>query len=241
MTISPTKMVLLGHGSAVRRTVDIKAVAKGTGLPQSQVKAAVTDLKVEGISAVFKGFSGRETADTTGKPDSDIRAALVAAYGPGPRGGLINVAAAAAGEGKSASTIKRWIAGKAVPLPENRTHLLAAARKAATTKAGRTTVLNTRLSSPAGEKIKKYGARLTVSGVQGREGYERDRTVSWLLPPSMAQDALAAFEKAGDVGLANFMADYANTDRYSNIDDWNVFNFDDVSLSAESVFVPEEP
>ncbi|MBC7299534.1 hypothetical protein [Nocardia salmonicida] len=234
MTISPMKIVRLGGGSAVRGTVDIKAVAEGADVSQKAVKAAVKDLKVEGVSAVFKGLSGREAADATGKTGSDIRAALLAAYGPGPRGGLVNVAVAAKGEGKSASTIKRWIAGKAEPKPDNLNHLLAAARKAASTKSGRTTVVNARLATPAGAKMKKYGARLIVSGIQGREGYERDRTVTWDLPPDLAEDAMKAFEKGGDVGLADFMADYANTDNYSNLDDWNVFSFDHVALDEKA-------
>ncbi|WP_063043767.1 hypothetical protein [Nocardia pseudovaccinii] len=228
------KILIHGGGSIVRGTVNVGSVVKATGLPASEITDTITGAKDSGMSSAFAGFSGRAGADATGHVDSELRAALLAAYGPGPRGGAINISAAAKGEGKSQSTIKRWIKNQATPKDENRAQLLANARKAAATKSGRSAAITTRRNSAAGAKIAKYGARLTISGIQGREGYERDRTVHWDLPPELADEALKAYEDKGDIGLADFMADYANTDAYGNLDDWNVFTFDSVAMDEKA-------
>lgn len=234
MSLSWLKILHLGGGSAVRNTVDVANVAKKTGTPIQQVKAEIATAKKTGRSKVFAGMSGRTGADTTGTPGANLKAALLAAYGPGPKGGQINVVAAANDLGVSTSTIKRWMNNQATPKPENHKALLAAARKAATTKKGRSSAAADLKASASGSKITKYGARLTVSGIQGREGYERERVVVWDLPPELAENALQAWQDGGDVGLADFMADYANSDAYGNLDDWNVWNFDDVSLDPKS-------
>ncbi|WP_225731044.1 MULTISPECIES: hypothetical protein [unclassified Nocardia] len=234
MAIKLEKILRFGGGSIVRGTVDVKNVVTHTGVSAAEVNATITAAKDSGLSNAYAGVSGRSGADATGHTDADLAAALFAAYGPGPRGGAINVTAAAKGEGKSPSTIKRWLTGKAKPKDENRARLLANARKAATTKAGRSKAIAGRRASASGAKMAKYGAKLIVKGIQGRQGYERDRSVTWDLPPELVDDALNAYENGGDIGLADFMADYANTDAYGNLDDWNVFTFDTVALDEKS-------
>ncbi|MEU6562583.1 hypothetical protein [Nocardia nova] len=234
MAVSLFKILKYGGGSIVRGTVHIGNVVKETGLPKSEITDTIAEAKDSGMSSAFAGMSGRTGADATGHANSELHDALLAAYGPGPRGGAINITAAAKGEGRSRSTIKRWLKGQAQPKEANRAQLLTNARKAADTKSGRTAAITARRDSPAGAKMAKYGARLTVSGIQGRVGYERDRTVHWELPAELADDALKAYEQDGDIGLADFMADYANTDDYGNIDDWNVFTFDTVTMDEKA-------
>lgn len=234
MAISRLRILQLGGGSAVRGTVDIKNVARETRTPVKEVKAVVTEAKQTGASKVYAGMSGRKGADTTGRPDTNLKDALLAAYGPGPKGGRVNIAAAAKGLNVSPSTIKRWMNNKATPKPENLNALLTQARKAASTKKGRSSAAADIKASPAGAKMAKYGAKMTVRGIQGREGYERDRTVTWDLPPELADEALQSWENGGDIGLADFMGEYADSDLYGNLDDWNVWNFDDVDLEPNA-------
>ncbi|MFD6356666.1 hypothetical protein [Nocardia tengchongensis] len=231
--ISLIKILFHGGGSIVQGTVNTKKVVKATGTPMGVLKATISDAKATGASKVFGGISGRKNADATGKSDSELRAALVAAFGPGPKGGEVNVAAAAKGLGKSPSTIKRWLTGKSTPKAENRKELLAKARQAASTKKGRAVVVESLKAGPAGAKISKYGAWLKVQAIQGPAGYERDRSIRWDLPPELVDDALAAYTADGDKGFADFMADYANTDYYGNIPDWNVFSWGDVDLDPK--------
>ncbi|WP_069162849.1 hypothetical protein [Nocardia altamirensis] len=234
MVLSLLRIRDTGGGSIVHGTVDVANVATATGVPLDQVVDQVAEAQDTGMARVFAKTTGRIDANSTGRPDSSLLGALVAAYGPGPRGGRVNVAAAAAGEGKSTSTIKRWMKGAAEPLPENRAQLLANARKAATTAQGRRAALSSRRAGSEGSKMSRYGAFLTVHALQGVEEYERQRSVTWELDPDQVEEALQAWEEDGEAGLANWMREYANTEKYGNTENWNVFNFGDPQ-SGESV------
>ena len=62
-------------------------------------------------SSLFRGLTGRQGADVSGKAGTspDLRGMLLAAYGPGARGG-VNTAAAAQDLGVSRRTVERWVA-----------------------------------------------------------------------------------------------------------------------------------
>lgn len=219
--------------SIVRGTVNTRAVAEKLKTPEPEIITAVSHTKDSGVSTSFVAVSGRTGANATGHADSELTAALLAAYGPGPRGGAINISAAAAGEGKSRSTIKRWIKGQVSPLPENRAQLLANAHKAATTTSGRSAAIAAQAKSAAGKKMEKYGARLTVVAWQGPETYERWRPVYWDLTPEDAGELMKNYVDKGDVGLADFMADYAMSEKYDFQDSWNIFAWDTVTLDEK--------
>ncbi|MCX5046251.1 helix-turn-helix domain-containing protein [Aldersonia sp. NBC_00410] len=217
-----------GGGSIVNGTVDVDNVAKSLGVSKIHVRNVIEQFADTGRSKVFAAITGRSGADTT--RHAGVRGALIAAYGPGKRGGAVDVKAAAKGEGVHSSTVYRWLNGKSTPNTDNLAHLAGTARRAVTTKAGRRRAVQARRSTSEGKHALNYGARLRVTGYQGVEGYERDRTVYWDLDPDQVDAMWNSYVDGGEAGLLDWMRGYAAGDDYGNTEDWNVFHFDDIGF-----------
>lgn len=161
-------------------------------------------------SVLYRGLTG----GTQGRPDSDsVRERLLMVAGPSDRTRSgIDLTRAAAVLGVSRRTLERWVAQERDgtgqrPSPGNDRQLSTAARKAASTQAGRRAVV-ARLPRPDPTKQ----VRLKVSGLQGtaRGGryYLRRRDTTVFLSAGSYDRMLAAYASGGDKGLQAWLTGY---------------------------------
>lgn len=193
-------------------------------------------------SSLFQGLTGRRGADVSGKAGTtpDMRGMLLAAYGPGTRGG-VNTAAAARDLGVSRRTVERWVAAEgrqriSKPKTETLSKLTTKSRQAATTQQGRRTAIKAVRESKQGKSIAKYGARVQIKGRQGVAGgggfYIRNRSIQIPpdqsgMSPSDVESMWSAYERGGDKALSKWLSGYAS-DRY--VDGWTFESIDNISI-----------
>ena len=193
-------------------------------------------------SSLFRGLTGRQGADVSGKAGTspDLRGMLLAAYGPGARGG-VNTAAAAQDLGVSRRTVERWVAPEgrqriAKPKADTLRKLSTKSRQSATTRQGRRAAIKSVRESKQGKSIAKYGATVRIQGKQGVAGgggfYIRKRSIQ--IPPDqggMSPDDVealwSAYERGGDKELSAWLTEYASN-RY--VDGWTFESIDDISI-----------
>ncbi|MEV6774413.1 terminal protein [Nocardia sp. NPDC051030] len=189
--------------------------------------------------ALFRGLTGRKSADVSGTAGEtpNLKAMLLAAYGPGKRGGEIDTRAAAKGLGVSQRTVERYVKGEIRnPKPGTLTKLETASRRAATTKAGRARAIEAMRNSPEGKKLLKYGGSITVTGRQGAEGgdgwYIRHcaRTMPTdlsTIPPDQIDGLWSAYVDGGDKGASDYLHGLAD-EHYLN--SWTYETISDISI-----------
>lgn len=171
-------------------------------------------------SLFFGALTGRADADVSGK-SSNVTGMLRTLYSRPD--GKISTKDAAKGLGVSQRTIQRWVKGEQAPKAGNLGKLNTAARRAATTKAGRKKAVQAQRHS----RLAQRGARLTIRGNQGVPGsnrhgdsYTRFRSASLQLTPVEYQNLLDAYAEHGDAGLQSYL-ETEYTDKYG-AGTWNV-------------------
>lgn len=192
-------------------------------------------------SPMFTGLTGRGGADVTGKASAtpDLRGMLRAAYGPGPRSD-VNTTAAAKSLGVSKRTVERWLASSSSassiskPKAQTLSKLVAASRKAATTKAGRIRAMKTMRNSQEGKRLMKHGGVVQVKGVQGvhhKKHYVRWRAVNFppqdILSPAEIDALWKSYEQNGEEGASQWLTSYA---RQNYAAGWEFEKIDSVRL-----------
>lgn len=171
-------------------------------------------------SLFFGALTGRTDAEVTGK-SGNVAGMLRTLYSRPD--GKISSKNAAKDLGVSQRTIQRWVKGEQAPKAGNLDKLNTAARRAATTKAGRRKAVQSQKHS----RLAQRGARLTIRGNQGVPGsnrhgdsYTRFRSASLQLTPVEFQDLLDAYAEHGDTGLQQYLQD-EYTNKYG-AGTWNV-------------------
>lgn len=193
-------------------------------------------------TSLFQGLTRRQGADVSGKAGTtpDLRGMLLAAYGPGARGG-VNTAAAAKDLGVSRRTVERWVAPEgrqriAKPKTDTLQKLTTKSRQSATTQQGRRAAIKSVRESKQGKSIAKYGARVKIKGRQGVAGgggfYIRDRSIQIPpdqggMSPSDVEAMWSAYERGGDKELSKWLSGYAS-DKY--VDGWTFESIDNISI-----------
>lgn len=178
-------------------------------------------------NTIFNAVTGR-TGDVSGTVGGSLTDKLVAAFGPGPRGAVVNARAAAKALGVTPRTVQRWVKGEIrTPKPGHAKALTKMARQAASTRAGRKAAL----AAARGDRASRYGATLRVRGEQGPRDYERyGRTVSLDLDPSQVQAMRDAYEAGGDKA----MMDWTTAEMDQNyVADWNIVSLTDIQFDPK--------
>jgi hypothetical protein len=170
---------------------------------------------------LFSAFTGRHEVETSGK-STDIHAMLATTYGIERRGKTsIDTRKASKDLGVSQRTIQRWLKEENKPKLDNLKKIQTKSRQAASTKRGRQTALK---ASPKNVHFKKYGAHLTVKGVQGPppgsggKAYTRDRLSQLELDPDTFSALMDAFEQGGEKSAVAYLEGIYN-DKY--VADWS--------------------
>ena len=104
---------LAGYGSVSNGTVDIDRAARGLGASKTEVRQAIRQAEAAQSNTFFRRMSGRGEADVA--EGASTRGMLQAAFGRGPRGGVVNAKTAAQALGVSPGTVRRWSAGTQRP------------------------------------------------------------------------------------------------------------------------------
>lgn len=203
---------LADYGSVVDNQINIVRAAKELRVTQTVVREVLRAERGKMQSEFFGKLTGRRGADTSGRPGStNLKAQLLAAYGPGKRS-EINTAAAARDLGVSRRTVERWLAPEgrqriAKPRAETLKALAHKAKRAASTQSARRAAMSTMRSSKQGKALAKYGAKIRIDAVQGpgpRE-YARDRLITLALTPDQVEAMWNAYERGGDKGMTDWM------------------------------------
>lgn len=195
-------------------------------------------------AALFQGLSGRSGADVSGEvaPGTapNLRGMLLAAFGPGTRGGEIDTRTAAKKLGVSQRTVERWVRGDIrQPKPETLGKLVKASRQAATTKAGRARAIKAVRDSKAGKKLQKYGGKITVSGRQGtasKDGWYIRQTKRTIpadqdnLAPEKIEGLWQAYIDGGDQGASAYLTDLADQ---HYLPGWTYETIDGIDIETE--------
>lgn len=171
---------------------------------------------------LFEVMTGRQ-GDVTGQ--GSVADKLAAAFGPGRRGGRVNVAAAAKALGVTPRTVQRWVSGEIRnPKPGTTKEINRRARQAATTKRGRQRAMAAR----RGDRAARRGAQLRVAGTMGPRDYERrGRVVNQALSPEMVDALRQAYEESGDQGLLEFTQQLLDREY---VEDWNITDINDFRI-----------
>lgn len=215
---------LANYGSVTDKTVDVDAAAKDLGVSKRRVQEAIRQANLDQRNTFFRRMTGRADADVSGT--GSMRGMLQAAFGRGPRGGVVDTKAAAQALGVSRGTVRRWAAGTQQPKPAHLKTVEASARRAASTKAGRRAGTAAFRTSTQGRTALRTGSTVWIRGVHGPSGYERDREVSGRpLGPEQLDALLQAYEERGEEGLiaelTGFMSDYVADWNFLTIEDFN--------------------
>lgn len=176
-------------------------------------------------NSLFRAMTGRGGDVTAGASLTDK---LRAAFGPGPRGAVVNAKAAAEALGVSTRTVQRWVKGEIRnPKADHVQAITKAARQAASTKAGRKAAL----AVARDDRASKRGATLTIKGRQGPLDYERHgRSVTLDLDPSQVRAMRDAWEAGGDNGVLRWTSSTLDQDYVA---DWNIVSIDDIRFTSK--------
>lgn len=221
---------LVDFGSPVNRDVNIDEASRKLRVSKTAVRKAMRQEVVTLRSVIYRGITGRRDADVGEL--TNVMGMLQAVYGYGPRGSKVNTKVAAEALGVSAATVRRWANGSQQPSPDHLKAIKTAARRAASTKAGRRAATQVFRNSERGRKALAGGtggARIHIGGYQGPENYawERDRDVSSdPLTPAEIEGLLRAYEDGGDKGLLNYLADIMDP-RYMHGSPWEFATISD--------------
>jgi hypothetical protein len=190
------------HGSVFDTSAtNVNTIATQLGVSATSVRRAMRE-SVKGFAdKAFERLSGRKAASET-SPASMLQAV----FGPGPRGGAVNAAAAAKKLGVAPGTVRRWAAGTQKPSADHLKQLQNAAKRATGTPSGRRRVAQGYRSSRQGRQATQRGGTVFVTGYQGPrakddEGKEisygstRWRTVRMTVDPADIDTLLDAYEK----------------------------------------------
>jgi transcriptional regulator with XRE-family HTH domain len=186
-----------------------------------------------GRGQMFLWLTGRTDVDVDG--GGDLRGMLLAAGGPSNRTKSgIDLTAAASKLGVSRRTVERWHRSAATgqgqrPSPAHMKSLTKAARRAATTKAGRAQWV----SAARADQRYTNGARLVVDAYQGpgdSEGeHMRDRAVTHMLDRDQLEAMWSAYEQGGDKGMQAWLSGTGE----SYLDGWRTGEIYDISVIGE--------
>jgi transcriptional regulator with XRE-family HTH domain len=149
--------------------VNVEQAAEKLRTTKTAVREVIKGANAKLSNTFYRAVSGRRDADVGER--TNTKGMLQAAYGKGPRGGAVDVKAAAKALGVSPSTVRRWAAGTQQPTAEHLKSLQAASRKASTTKAGRRRATDNFRTSAQGRNALDSGARIQISGFQGVSEY----------------------------------------------------------------------
>lgn len=213
---------LTPYGSVVENTVNVDAAAHGLGVAKRTVRHAVSQAAGALRNTIYRRLSGRAAADTD--PAGSLTGMLVAAYGPGPRGGAVNTRAAAQDLGVSAGTVRRWAAGTQHPSPAHLAAVHTVARRAASTKRGRQTATGSFRTSAAGDRALRSGDKIWIAGIQGSRDYLRERRIAIDIIGDQLAGLLATYEDGGDADLTAALTDFVDT---NYLPDWEFLSIDD--------------
>lgn len=193
------------YGSVVHRTVRVGDAAAGLGVSATAVRHAIRAAEIDLSTRYFRFLTGRTEADLA--PTASPAGMLQAAYGRGPRGGLVDAVLAARDLGVSPGTIRRWAAGTQKPSPQHRKALHAAARRAAYTKRGRRAATAAFRRSRQAQKVMQGGRKIWIDGLQGPQlpDYARNRLIMFDFSPARFEDMLTAYEEGGDRGFIEWL------------------------------------
>lgn len=223
------------YGSVVHRSVRVDDAAQGLGVSKSAVRKVIRDAQNELSGRYFRMMTGRDEADfsATASP----RGLLIAAYGPGPRGGAVDASAAAKDLGVSPETVRRWAAAAQKPSPEHLRTLRAAARRSAHTKNGRRAATDAfRRSAKIQKWLQSDRPLIQIEGLQGPSeiDYARQRTIKIDLNPrdhpNRFEDMLNAYIEGGDRALMEWLTEFAN-DAY--LEKWVFYTIDDITIGED--------
>lgn len=223
------------YGSVVHRTVRVDDAAEGLGVSKTAVRKVIREAQNELSGRYFRMLSGRDEADfsATASP----RGLLIAAYGPGPRGGAVDATTAAESLGVSAETVRRWAAGTQQPSAEHLKTLRAAARRSVNTKQGRRAATDALRRSVKVQKwLQSDRPLIQIEGLQGPSeiDYARQRCIKIDLNlkkhPNRFEDMLDAYVEGGDRGLMAWLTEFAN-DAY--LEKWVFYTIDDLQIGEE--------
>lgn len=178
---------------------------------------------------VFAALTGHE-GDVSGTGE-DVRGMLLAAFGPGPRGGA-NTRRAAQKLGVSQRTVQRWLAAegrqRSRPSPDHLKDLTKRARQVATTKRGRRTAL----AAARKDAMSRYGAKVVVRGDQGprRAGrdYTRFRRTDLVLDPADVEAMRGAYEVGGDKEFVAWMEGHFD---HNYVDGWSFSSIESLEVT----------
>lgn len=240
---------LADYGNPVRKDINVAAAARGMGVGQAAIKAAMAKTQAAVTNTFMRGISGRPDADSSG--GGGPLGKLQAAFGRGPRGGAVNARHAADKLGVSPATIRRWAKGSQTPSADHEQALAKAARQATSTKAGRRSLTNDFRNSAKGKDALTNGAQVWVSGYQGpwrgdakttaqRKGKsasddycrERRSPLDYQRPlePQQIEEMLRAYEDGGDSGLYTWMIETADK---GYLDGWEFITIDRLEIGNE--------
>lgn len=172
---------------------------------------------------LFNVMTGRDGNPLSGT----VADRLAAAFGPGKRGGRVNVAAAAKALGVTPRTVQRWVSGEIrTPRPAKAREIDRRARQAATTKRGRKVAMAQRRAA----RISPRGAQLVVGGKMGPGtdlAYQRRRIVRHQLSPEAIEAMQVAYEEGGHEGLIQrteeiLSSEYLDDFTISDINDFRI-------------------
>ncbi|ASL18298.1 helix-turn-helix domain-containing protein [Mycobacterium intracellulare] len=196
---------LVPYGSVANREVRVDLAAMRLRTSKTAVREAIRDAAARLRNVFYRAISGLPEADVGEL--TNIKGMLQAAYGKGPRGGEVDANKAGEALGVSPATIRRWARGTQQPSADHLKALKSAARKAATTKAGRRRATASFRASERGRKALDKGATIHISGYQAPSGYEheRDRVCSQRLTGQEIEDLLRAYEEGGERGLCDWL------------------------------------
>jgi transposase len=214
---------LADYGSVTAGTVNVDAAATGLQVSKREVWQVIKRAEADQRNTLFRRMTGRRGADVSA--DGSPLSWLQAAFGRGPRGGVVNATAAAKKLGVSPGTVRRWAAGTQQPTPAHHKALQAAARRAATIKAGRRAGTSDFRSSPQARRASHAGSTVWIYGMQGPTGYEREREISDIpIDPDQFESLLRAYEEGGDRDLVATLTDIVGT---NYLDDWSILTIED--------------
>lgn len=200
---------LSAYGPVVSGKVDVDAAARGLKTSKTKVRQGLKAANDKRSTMFLRQVSGRTEADLSA--DASAKGMLQAAYGRGPRGGVVNSKDAAEALGVSQVTVRRWASGKQKPSPEHLDALKKAARKASTTKRGRKAATDEFRASKRGQQALRQGDKLWISGNQGYLGFDNDYAQDRRIQVDISGDdigaMLQAYEDGGDSGMLEWLTD----------------------------------
>ncbi|MEE3755224.1 hypothetical protein [Mycobacterium intracellulare] len=223
------------YGSVIHRTVRVDTAAQRLGVSKSAVRKIIRDAQNDLSGKIFRMLSGRAEADfsATASP----RGLLIAAYGPGPRGGAVDTTAAANDLGVAAETVRRWAAGRQHPSAEHLKALRRAALRSVNTRQGRRAATEAlRRSAKIQKWLRADRPLIEIEGLQGPSDiqYATQRCIKVDFNPkenpNRLEDMINAYVDGGDQGFLEWLTEFVN-DAY--LENWVFFTIDDIRIGEQ--------